>query len=125
MKKLNHEILLGTTDMLSIAMCFLIIVFLILFIRGHSAKAAGKVYKDWILFSGLCLVVTSLVFHYVGIPLIISSGFSEGEITLLNIYNRFIRMLGIFFILIWAVVFEIFVMADKIDQWYDRRKIKA
>ena len=125
MKSVNQNILLGTTDMLSIAMCFLIIVFLVLFMKNHSVKTAGKVYKDWILFSGLCLVVTSIVFHYVAIPLITDGGFSADQVILLNIYNRFIRMLGIFFILIWVVVFEVFVMADKIDQWYNRRKIKA
>lgn len=125
MKKVSHEILLGTTDMLSIAMCFLIIVFLILFIKSHKPQTAGKVYKDWILFSGLCLIVTSLVFHYVAIPIICNGGFSDDQVSLLNIYNRFIRMLGIFFVLIWVVVFEFFVMADKIDEWYNRRKIKS
>lgn len=125
MNDTTQHIILGTTDMLSIAMCLLVIVFLVLFIKNHYAKTAGKVYKDWILFSGLCLVVTSIVFHYVAIPLINDGGFSVDQMALLNIYNRFIRMLGIFFILIWIVVFEVFIMADKIDQWYNRRKIKA
>ena len=123
MRKINTDLLIGTTDFLSVAISFVIIVFLILFIKKKGYETAGSIYKDWMLFSGICLLVTSLVFRFIIVPQLENEGFTHADILLLNIYNRFLRMLGLFFLLIWTFVFEFSIIADKIDEWYKRKEL--
>lgn len=121
MRSTNVDILLGTTAMLTFGMCIVVLVFIIQLMRVKR-NDAGRVYKDWVLFTGITLTVTSLLYSAIGEPYLRQYGFTPDHLVVLNVYNSFIRFLGVSFLFTWAAIFEAFEIGEKIIQRLKRKK---
>lgn len=110
------DVLFGTTMMVSIAMCIMVIVFLVIFIKGQKKINGRKMYKDWILFNGLTFIVGSILADLILIPLLRSQGVDDISIKVVHIYNNFIRIIGIGSIFSWALFFLVFDVSGWIDE---------
>ncbi len=113
------DLLLGTTSMLTFAMSVMVIALLFMVMRNNRGYAR-KVYKDWILFTGTSMTVTSLIFQAFGVPYLNSYGFISSQIDLLLIYNNFIRFIGASFVFTWVAIFEVFSIQEQIKQWFKK-----
>lgn len=120
------DVIFGTTMMLSIAMCIMVIVFLVIFIKGQKKIDGRSMYKDWILFNGLTFIVGSILADLILIPLIRSQGVDDLSIRVVHIYNNFIRIIGIGSIFSWALFFLVFDVSgwldEKLENFSNRKK---
>jgi predicted membrane channel-forming protein YqfA (hemolysin III family) len=118
------KLILGTTTMLSIALSIVVIVFISQLMRKTRVDA-GKVYKDWVIFTGIALTVTSVFYSIFGEPYLKQLGFMPEQIQLLAIYNSFVKFVGVTFILTWAAILEAFEIGERIYRLAKRKKQNA
>ena len=99
----------------------MVIVFVFMIFRDHRFINVREVFKQWILFAGLTMTFTAVMFELIVPAILLRSGFEYEQVKLVLICNNFIRILGVSFVLIWAIVFHAFVVAGNIDLWIKRR----
>lgn len=110
------DVIFGTTMMVSISMCIMVIVFLIIFIKGQKKINGRNMYKDWILFNGLTFIVGSILADLILIPILRGHGVDDLSVRVVHIYNNFIRIIGIGSIFSWVLFFLVFDISGWIDE---------
>lgn len=105
--------------MLTIALCIMVIFFIVLMIRDNKHINARDVYKHWILFTGITFTLATVIFQLFGARFFLANGFDELQLKLILIYNSFMRMVGVSFIFVWVIFFFVFDIAGKIDRWIE------
>lgn len=116
-----QDVIFGTTQMLSIVMCIMVIFFLAMLIKEQHKFDIKLVYKHWVLFTGITFTFGSLLFDVFGLQFFKGNGFNEMDLKLLSIYNGFVRMLGVGFVMSWVLFFLVFDMSAKLDSFIDKK----
>lgn len=122
-----RTVLIGTTSMVAISMCVMVVFFIGISIRQQKKFDTKRIYKHWVLFTGTSFLLLSLLFDLFGVRVLKSDGFNDYQIGLLIIYSNFVRIIGVGFIFSWTLFFLVFDISDKVDMWLDKafKKKKA
>lgn len=118
-----NDIIIGTTSMISISMCIVVILFVAMAIK-HKQYSVRNIFKDALIFTGILFTLQSVAFQLFFIQHMEAKNFHELEISILTIYNGFFRMVGISFIFIWLIFFKVIgSVGESIDHLINKQTV--
>ncbi len=117
MTKINFEIIIGTTHMLTIVLCIMTLVYIAIMIKEQKRFSARTIFTHWVLFTGVSFVIFSIITSLLLFPFLRAYKVDEFTIGLLRIYNSFMRGIGVSFIFTWFLFFH---AIDSFGFWIDR-----
>lgn len=116
MTKINYDLIIGTTHMLTIALCIMTLVYVAIMIKEQKKFSARTIFTHWVLFTGVSFIIFSIISSFMLFPFLRTYKVDEFTIDLLRIYNGFMRGIGVAFIFTWFLFFQ---AIDSFGYWID------